>query len=573
MNRVKHSINGVDFVPKNKNDFSLNLAFNDEISEWSQAFNTSNKVVLPQEGYLELQNSLNNIGVQQMPSYLININGQNNRFFVDLYSGISVKDTLAEVSIKNFISKDNVKTNIDNTTFEWLYSQGKITIADWIKVPYVVIEQDQGSKLLNIGILLFVLTKELIDTIKKTVEATGDLIAAVTPSPAPPTVATNIGLIIRLALMIAVNIAISVLLTLAIKDLIKQAIDILFPPLRYFNAMTFDKLLKIGLASQNLVYSSSLSSHFSKCTIIPTPILEQSKKFFQILPKDDTRVLNVGYPRSTDTTPTVGSLINEICKMFNIQPTLIGNVLHLEPKSWNYSQPMANLDKNMNNEREQEYSLDLSRIWNTKIISYQNDQSDLMLFDNPKGLRCEYKSVPTSNVPNNELTIIKGLQDIRLNFALGTIKKETKLEEGLKKMAKTADKLLGTSFLAKLQKRDGVLAISQPQFFVTKMIYQIGGKQVSNYTNVIGANALYNSFHKIDEPKNQIFRIYNDMPIRCNNEQFLNVLQNKIVNLEGEIAETISMDYNPENARGQISYRVRDLEMGKNITTKLVYNE
>lgn len=572
---IRHFLNGIEFVPVNADNFTLSFTRETD-DKWRQDFSTSSSVILPQEGYITLLDHLNNIGIQQAPIYNIKIGQQNNAFMADLSEGFRIAKTQAEISIKKFKAKDNVVDNLNYLTWEYLKQNGGITDADMVQIPYVVIKENQAEMLISTAIGIYIIADNIAESVAKTARLIGDLVAASTPSPAPPTVATPIGLIIRYALLIALELAKLVLLTIALRQLFKQLFELIWPSVRYYKAMTFDKLLRIGLGSENITYQSSLQNHFKKCTVIPVPIDEKKKKWFEVVETIDDRILNRGYPTSSDTIPTVMSLIDEICKMFNVRPYLRGSVLHLEPEGWLWNQPMTTLSYNKNDQEgiEQVLTCDTSEIWNTKIISYTNDSADKMLFDNPKGLRVEYKAIPNNLAPLDERTIIRGLVDIRINFALGTIKSETWLEKQVKKLAKAVDNFLGTGFLAKVKKRDGVLAVSASQFSVTKMIYQQGGKQLKDYVSIIGANALYTNWHTIDEPKNKIFRTYNDMPIPMNNEQFLFLLDNNIVSLEGvKNGEVLNCEYNPELNTANVSYRIQDKVWGKNITTIKVYEE
>jgi len=567
INRIKHFINGVEFVPTNRDTFSLSAVFPDEFGEWENDFTTSNKVVLSKKGYNELTRHLNDVGVQQMPSYKIRIDGQNNNFFVDLYQGVKIRGSLAEVTIKALEEKDNIKTSIDDLTFEYLKQNGNITDSHLVNIPYAVIPEDIGIKIIGISSTIFTLTNEAINRTEKLRTRIGDLIGATTPVP-------RVGLIIRFGLLVALDIAVLVLLTIAIKDLVTRVFELLHPPLRNFKAMTVDTLLNVSLAKFNIQYQSSLKEEFKKLTVLPVPIDYQNKKFFQLLLNEDERVLNRGYPTASDTIPTCGMLITELCKMFNIRPRIGGGILTLEPKQTSTDIHATNLDLNFNSQskKETEIVLDMSRIWNTKILSYTNDSTDKMLFDNPQGLRVEYKSVP-DGVIEDDLTIIKGLEDNRINFALGTIKEGTKLEEFLRKLAKVSDKLLKTSYQSQLDERIGILSISQEQFIVTKLLYQVGGKQTSDYLSKIGSNALHVNYHLIDDSKNNLSVIIGNTPVRMNNDKFLSIVKNNLVNLGGKEVEIVSMEYLPENSSANIDYREAKTEWSKNIKSIKVYEE
>lgn len=568
INRIKHFINGVEFVPTNKDTFSLSAVFPDEFGEWENSFTTSSKVVLPEEGYNELMRHLNDIGVQQMPSYNIKIDGQNNNYFVDLYQGVKIRGSLAEVTIKALEEKDNIKTSIDTLTFEYLKQNGDINDSHFVNIPYAVIPDDIGIKILGISSTIFTLTNEAINRTEKLRTRIADLIGAT--SSIPP----STGMIIRYSLLVLLDIAILVLLEIAIKNLVTRVFELLHPSLRSFKAMTVDTLLNVSLAKFNIQYQSSLKDEFKKLTVLPVPIDYQNKKFFQLLLNEDERILNRGYPTASDTIPTCGMLITELCKMFNIRPRIGGGILTLEPKQTSADIHATNLDLNFNSQskKETEIVLDMSRIWNTKILSYTNDSTDKMLFDNPQGLRVEYKSVP-DGVIENDLTIIKGFDDNRINFALGTIKEGTKLEEFLRKLAKVSDKLLGTSYQSQLDERLGILAISQEQFVVTKLLYQIGGRQTSNYLSKIGANSLYSNYHLIDSSKNNLSIETLETSVRMNNEKFLSIIQNNLVNLEGKEVEIIGMEYLPESSSANIDYREAKTEWSENIKSIKVYEE
>lgn len=570
--RIKHSINGVNFVPTNKDAFSLQAQFGEKLGEWMNDFTAENRVVLPQEAYIELLRHFNDTGVQQMPRYNISIDNNSNDFYVDLYNNVRVAGSMAEVSIKNFISKDNIKDSIYNLTFEYLKQSGKITDSDIIRIPYVVIPDDIGSKILSITMMIFVLTKEIIDRSIKLTTRIGDLIAGTTPSVGLGVVYPT-GALIRFGILIAMDVAILVLLTLALIRLFKQAFELLYPPLRHMKAMTVDRLLTISLAEFGMSYQSSLKSIFGKLAIVPVPIDFQKKKFFELLLNEDDRILNRGYPTSSDTIKTAGLLIDELCKMYNIMPRIKNNKLILEPKATNINPTPIMLDHNFANQdkKEVEFALDMNKIWNTKIISYLNDSTDKTLFDNPRGLRVEYKTIPTGQ--SDELTIIKGFEEIRINLALATIKKTTKLDSFLMSMAKASDNLLNTNFVSKLNERDGVMALSSDNFSITKIMYQNNGKQPANYTSIIGAGSLGNNYHSIDSSSNSLFKVYSGVRVRMDNLQFNSILQNNVVNLEGEEAEVLSVDYLGEDSVATISYRQKELKWGDKMQTIKVYEE
>lgn len=572
INRIEHRINGVLFVPVNKDSFSLQVDFAKDIGEWQNNYSVNNKVVLPNEGYTELLRHLSVTGFHQMPTYTISIDGVVNNFFVDLYSGVKFNDSLAEVTIKNYKEKDNVKTNLDNLTFEYLYRSGMLKESDLIKIPYEVIPDDLDTRIVLSVFMIGTMTEKLINQLAKVTERTGDLIAAITPQPGTGGVTIPLGLIIRYSILLLMDIAVLVGLTVLIHKMLKDFFNNILTPLRHYKGCTMDKLLSVALGTQSMTYNSAVKNELKRIAIIPKPIDYKKKKFWEVLINKDDRILNRGYPTSSDSTvDNAGKLIGEICKMYNINPTVDNNTLLLNPKG--VTQPQTTeIDFNFNNQdkRSHEFEIDSSDIWNTKIITYTNDPSDKLLFDNPRGLRSEYKTVPSQ--AGDDLTIIKGYREIRLGFALGTIKEETKLDNFLNELARITDRFLSTSFSSKLKKRKGVLAVSQDQFGMTKLIYQQGGKQTADYINHIGADSLYKKYHVIDESKNRLYLRFDGMPTRMNNAQFLSVLQKNTLSLEGKEIGLLSVDYFPERSYAEVGYREKS-DWAKNMKTIKVYEE
>ena len=568
INRIKHSINGVEVVPVNRDSLTLDVEFGENIGDWISIFSATNKVILPEEGYKAVLSHLDNVGVQTNIPYNISIDGINNSFFADLSAGISFDDSFCELNLRNYINKDNIQETIKTLTFEYLFQKGVISQSDMMEIPYMIVQDDASSKISNIAILIFILVKDIIETTERAGERVGDLL-----SPLFVGVGIPVGLALRLAILLALDIVIIVLTILALIDLIGDAFDLLYPPLRHFKAMTVNKLLTKALGYCGISYQTNLHKEWDYVAVLPVPVDEQQKKWFEFLMNEDVRILNRGYPTSSDTVPTAGLLIDELCKMYNIQPFFKNNVLYLNSKQNTQLIASATIDSNFNDQdkKQQKFSIDTSKMWNTKIISYVIDAQDKMLFDNPKGSNVELKS--SSTLPANPLDQIKGLQDIRINFALGRIKKETRFEEFMYKLADKADTLLFTNFMQQVQKRIGVLALSKEQFATTKILFQQKGIQTPDYLDHLGAVKIYENYHAVDNPQFNLFKKYEGMPVRMNNEQFLLILQNKVVSLEGSLCEVIKLSYQPETSMAIVDYKKQELNWAKNIKTEVIYAE
>ena len=113
------------------------------------------------------------------------------------------------------------------------------------------------------------------------------------------------------------------------------------------------------------------------------------------------------------------------------------------------------------------------------------------------------------------------------------------------------------------------MLIGQAFFGTTKLIYQTGGKQASNYREVIGANALYQKYHTINQVKENFKRVYTET-IAFSTDQFLKLLDNNYVtDQNGNSLEILTFEWINESKTAEITYSVLSVE-GFNTKTILI---
>jgi hypothetical protein len=109
------------------------------------------------------------------------------------------------------------------------------------------------------------------------------------------------------------------------------------------------------------------------------------------------------------------------------------------------------------------------------------------------------------NSVNTDISLIKGFVDQSIDFSLGYRKdKFTFVEKQAETLANLCDSVVSSlggngSLSHAVQNRIGVLQSSSQYFSKTKLLYTIGGKQPPNYMTKIGATALYDNYHYINE--------------------------------------------------------------------------
>ena len=130
----------------------------------------------------------------------------------------------------------------------------------------------------------------------------------------------------------------------------------------------------------------------------------------------------------------------------------------------------------------------------------------------------------------------------------------------------------GTSYATQIGERKDCMQISQMFFGTTKLLYTVNGKQPSNYMDYISAKALWEKYHYINQIQLNAWRIKNQVRVRLKASDFVTLLDNNYIEMEGDICEVLSCEWMDEKSNAVITYRKPDnYATGKVVT--VVINE
>jgi hypothetical protein len=213
-------------------------------------------------------------------------------------------------------------------------------------------------------------------------------------------------------------------------------------------------------------------------------------------------------------------------------------------------------------ERTDEFSFNTEDIWKRYYIQYALDFSDLHTLEKVYDVHdAEFSTEPT-NVVNSDLLLIKGLNEVNIPFALGARKGKLFWFETIgKALFEIIDALInlfgGSSNLAQIiEDRKNTLMVSQNYFSQTKILWcSATGRQPENFTNYISAKALWNNYHAINQIQQFDWKIKTNARIRINSIDFLNLLDNNFVEINGKMCEILRMEWMDEKSFAQITYR------------------
>jgi hypothetical protein len=570
---MRHFLNDIEIAPRNLQDIGF-------ISDWSgrpaELQLNVDKIVLPREGKEIIEAHVQQLGVFEGIPYRVEMApGLSVQYYVDLTEEAIYRDHEIEVKIKQRLGMDSFWEKANGTSFELMRNRG--VVFNFIKVPYVIIKDDQVALGLTLGVSLYVMTQQTINAIQQTVALTAAFIQAVTPNatvpPLPP-----LGAILALAVQLAAQIAYTVALLLATVKLAQQFFELLFPKVRYYDACKVKELISKGCQYLGYTFTSTLLDSLPGLTILPVPLVKQKNSIFDYIQNDLNFAFTKGYPTAQDTTPTLGALIEAIETQFNAKTKILNGAVQLERRDyWQGVTPNQIVPALVvQDDRVDEYTLNTDEIWKRYYIHYQVDYADIHTLDFYDPTDAEYSTEPTTIV-NADLVSIKGLNDVNIPFALGVRKGNLNwLEKTAKALFNLIDTVTGifgggTNFAGQIQSRIGVLQIGQQFFGVSKMLY-VGsdGKQPAGYVNKISARRIYENFHSINQIQNNDFEIRKSVRCAITNLDFVNLLNNNYADVNGELVEVLRVEFLDETCYAEITYKApRDYADGKVITLQI----
>jgi len=559
---MKHFLNEIEISPRNQNGIGVISDFSGNPDELALNVET---IVLARDAYDIIKQHIATIGLFEGIPYRVQMsNGVNLSYYVDLTENPIFRQHDCELKIKKRGQNDQFFENADGTSFELMLKKG--IVFDTFNVPYIILKDNQLELAISLGISLFVLTKELIQSIKDLATTIAQGVQASVPNAGvPPSI--DLGDIIAFALNIASQVIYIATLLIAIVKLATQLFTLIFPPVRNLLGSKEKELLSKGCQYLGFTFESSLLDGINGgATIVPVPLIRERKSIFKFLPDEFNAPFNKGVPSSSDTTPTLGSLFTALETKYNAKTVVRNGVVRMERRDWWQQLTLLQLNPSLSlqSERDDAYSYNVGDIWKRYYIRHQLDYSDSHTIDEIYDLHdAEYSTEPL-NVVNADLVTIKGLNEVNVPFALGARKDKLNwLEKLAKEFFDVVDTLTGifgggTNFASQIEARIGVLTISQQFFTVTKSLYTINGRQPSNFKDYVSAKALWDSYHYINQIDLNGWKPKTDVRIRLREDDFVYLLNNNFAQIDGLDCEIIRMEWVDEKSLATISFSIPD---------------
>ncbi len=572
--QIKHFINNTEVQPYEGKNIGIKMNFIGAGTTVNE-LNTDSVKFATEAKKLILDHIAVN-GVFQGIPYRVEVDSVVIDMFIDLVNSPKISgdgDSFVEVKVKRRKSWAEFKANADDLTFESVNLTHPIST---IKIPYVIIPDNQGAAFITAAIGTFVLGKALIESVLELGKGIAEFAEAVSPTdtvlvagltgPSFGVVLVKIGSIIMAALKLVLRILYFIGMMLLFINMLNKMLSIISPLVHNLKGSTVLELINKGCAKLGYTFQSSILTTDLKnaLTIVPVPLVDASPSIWQqSFFSSFTNSYNKGYPTASDTIKTLGSLIDAMITMFNGKVHVINGVVILERRDFllNISADTIKTTLNIQAKRENQWGFNTADAWKRYWIHMQVDHSDTHTVDNMTGVHAEYSTEPT-NVVAVDLVNIKGLSDVSIPFAFAIRKeKVTLLEKSFKALAiavNAAGSIFGgNDSVDPFKSSLGVMKISSQHFSTTKIMYNAGGgKQSSTFLNKIGTTALWSSYHHINEVSKNFKEIYRDS-VRFSSQNLVNLQGNNYAYDEnGELLEILDFDWTNESKTAQIEYQI-----------------
>lgn len=390
--------------------------------------------------------------------------------YIDLTMQPRLSDIRCTVKAVETFGIDWLNDIADSFTFDYLYREtGTITESDFIKVPYIISSVPNYTNSVVALIGVYIMVGEVRDAIRNIAEFVASM-------PLYYVFSTYIRLIIYIIALILVIIA--------LVKLLKDLMLLLIQPVKYHSGMRIRTLLEKGCEHLGLKLKSEYfepGGPYEDTVIIPA-------KFYAPPNKKDKRLLGLTDPKINQDgfyKGTFGQLLRDVKQLINGKIVIDGDELLIVRDDYaytgnNYTMPV----KNGTGIYQPFYSTNANELVSNTYITFETDLSEKNTIQQYIGTAYQVIIQP-NRVNNQSMVLMKGLNEVRLPFALA--KKKTELtvpEQIMDVFLKTVGKIVGAMVKAVNAVIKVLNKVIQAVNNVIKKLNQIGIKVKFNLPEI-----------------------------------------------------------------------------------------
>ena len=563
---MRHLLNGIEVSPRNRDSIGVVSDFTGNPDVLSLNVDT---LILPREANQYIKTWIQNNGLFLGIPYTVEMDGNITLdYYIDL-SDSSAKPIIRqheiEVKLKRRNGSDTFWEKARGTSFDLMIKDNP-TYFDSKRLGYIVVRDDAAMMAFQLSVSIFMMTIQLVQSIKDF----ADRLAETTTTPLQGAIKWVIQIIYWISILAAII------------SLLSQLFPILFPRIKYFKGLYYSEIFNKGC--QFLGYTPLPSDTIFNVQpgwfTLPVPLNEDNDSFFEGISNDLADPKNKPTCSASDTTPTFGAWLDEVLKQFNAKLFIdsVNKTVRIERRDWLDSQTSLQIDPalNIQPDRDEQFTYNTEETWKRYYIAYTLDYTDAHTVDGKMFARHQAEYSTENNVPttNADLVTIKGLNEVRINFAMGAPKGKLSFIEllGIPFFA-LADSVTSTfasigignatNYVAQVLDRINVLKVSNEYFGITKSLYvkqaPAGGNKVSldtpYYDTRYSATALWDEFHYINFIANNDYIIHEEARIRLRQSQFVSLQNNNYIFTNNKWCEVLRIEWIDEKSAATITYK------------------
>lgn len=554
--------------PKNRNDIKFVIDFEERnrISEFEISIQN---LIFANNDKLRIHQWLQTYGrFHGMPFDIVFSTGQTLRYYIDFTDESTTWNSHEfNANVKRYRANLNFFDNADSLIWRAISWQP----SDFTNIKYIIVPEQQPLYFITLSLAVFSTAQQIAQSIEDIQAAIADLTEATTPSFAGPVPVVNFGQILSAIIRLTARIIRTIFLTIAMIQLIQRIIEMVMPKVRTMLDIPYLRLLEKGCNHLGYQLDVTAISELAPLSFLGQPERELSGGIFREIFMPLSFAYTNGFPSEMDSIRTLKEAIERIEELFNLRTTVNNGVVKIEPRLVDGDTPPIPIAYNEQERAEMQTRFN-NEFWKRKILMWTKDVKDMWTFDDKKGHLAEFDT-SVINFTDPNLRLLKGMERVNNPFSLGSRKTElTRVEKFLKNvLAPVVDIFTGGAFSSQINDRIGVLVVSSQYFTNNKLLWKVGDKIHPNHRDILNARRILTVYHGSESVINRNKEVIENMPIRMNEQTFLLLSSQNVVNLsDGTQAELVRLEWSENDAEASATLLI-NTEYNTNIIQTVTY--
>lgn len=442
-------------------------------------------------------------------------------------------------------------------TYAYLEDEGIITESDYVDVEYSVQKIFEPSEIAISALMIYIIVTALIekakDLGKDSATSSGIAVAGATGS---------IGSALFTALAIILEVAANALVVVAFIDIVRDFIGYFIQPKRTHKAMMLKTLM--SKAAEQLGYGFDTDiTDLDNIVLLPSnPNTDDidSKGFISI-----PGTIKNGYPNAQDFGYNANEIFQGAALYFKAIYQVINGTIQFRSENSEYWVRQSTLV--LPDVKDEQFTYNTDEAVANKLIAFELDPiADEYTLQEFKGTNFEVIT-DIKNPVNPDAKFIKGLDEIRIPWALGTRKENlTPLEEILKTLASIADDAInvfgGNSNLAnQVKTKLGTLKVSSNNHQKPKLLWLENGRIPSDHREKLSARVSWEKYHIYDSFVSNDFngqKLVYEKSIPFGYDDFLKLSENSYFrDSKGRVGQVVELKWISSQDKANVKYWIR----------------